>query len=139
MLPKLIIGLAPVADQLVLLAEDGSAYTTPIARPGPLQPFFPFGERWGFASQVGLIVSARGTLLEVIDVDAHARWTLATATHTAFTSATISPDGSRVLALTSTRALAWKLDLPATPAATATFLDGLTNAYDKGAGELGWR
>jgi hypothetical protein len=86
-----------------------------------------------------LIATARAGQLEIIDPVAHARWSIASANNNSFTFPEISADGTRVIALSWDRLITWKLDLPDTPATTATFLAGLTNAYDKGAGELGWR
>ena len=137
--PKPITNLGIVADRAVVFTDDGSSYVVELAQRDRYAPLFPLSQRTAMAAQTGLIVTTRGAALDAIDPLVHARWTIASANNATFQQPEVARDGKRVLALTHGDLIVWTLDLPATPAATAAWLDTMTNAYDKGARELGWR
>jgi hypothetical protein len=57
-----------------------------------------------------------------------------------FRAPAISADGRHVLADTGHSLVLWSLERPATPEATAAWLDAMTNAIDDGSAHgLGWR
>ena len=57
-----------------------------------------------------------------------------------FRAPAISVDGRHVLADTGHSLVLWSLEWPATPEATAAWLDARTNAIDDGSARgLGWR
>jgi hypothetical protein len=80
--------------------------------------------------------------VSIIDLETAAAWKIARATPPSSTP-DISGDGTAVIlrdaTLDSTAVALWQLDLPTSPAATAAWLDALTNAtFDPRTGMLGW-
>ncbi len=137
---KPIVELALHAGQALVFTDDGSSYIVETAKPNRVEALFPLGKkRVAMAEQAGFIAATRGSFLDVIDPEVKARWTIGTANNATFSQLEISNDGRRVMAIVNEHLIAWNLDLPTTPAATAKWLDAMTNAYDKGTGELGWK
>jgi len=82
------------------------------------------------ARAAGLYVATpQPTELVIVDPFAGAGWPLATAIGGAtFEQPRIADDGSRVVAVVPTGVLAWQLELPRDAAATAAWLERLTDA-----------
>ena len=137
--PKAIVNLGILTERAVAFTDDGSSYVVELGHVDQIAPLFPLNKRAAMAAQTGLIITTRGAFLDGIDPLVHARWTIASANNATFDQPEVSRDGARVLALLDGKVIVWNLDLPATPAATAAWLDTMTNAYDKGTSELGWR
>jgi hypothetical protein len=79
--------------------------------------------------------------VEVVDPLVDWRWPLITPQkgQSPFSVVDIAPDGSRVLAWSSTEVFVWTLDLPDDAESTRAWLAKQTNAIaDKPSGPLGW-
>ncbi len=136
--PKPIVELGLHAGRAIVFTDDGSSYAVDTAK-GSSETLFPLGKRAAMAERAGLVATTRGAMLDLIDPMVGRRWTIASANDGTFGQVQISSDGRRVLAFTHAHLIAWALDLPTTPEATAKWLDAMTNANDKGAGELVWK
>jgi WD40 repeat protein len=114
------------ATQVLAITTDGTAHAIELT--GSVGAAMSNISPHASVAPVGLAASATPDgVLEVIDVAAGERWTIAAPKSGAFGSAQISPDGRRVLATTSSGVRVWTLALPDNPGATASWLAGLTN------------
>jgi hypothetical protein len=146
-----IVGLAtPIvnlgeagADQIIAFTRDNRIYS--FARTAPASPSEALpsitGTSPAMSADTGLIVVVNYGAVDVVDPLGHHQWTLAPAAGVTFSHPRISTDGLRVLALTHRAILVWSLELPDGPAATARWVDALTNAVDddRAPGGLSWR
>jgi hypothetical protein len=137
------VRVAPASTAGVVLADG----TVRIAAGGELRVWKPhatalddpgvsLGTQASLVPDLGATLTAGGAL-DLID--GSDRWTLDDGR--TFTSVQLSPDASRVLATTQDAVLEWTIELPATPAAAAQWVDGLTNARTDGGptAPLSWR
>ncbi|HEY0986214.1 MAG TPA: hypothetical protein VGD80_04145, partial [Kofleriaceae bacterium] len=126
---------------VVAFAGDTTVYT--IARDAPDQIAERLagleGTSASMSPDTGRMVVLEHGSIEVLDPMVPQRWTLAPAAAPPFQSPAISTDGRRILAATKRGVLVWSLELPATAADTARWLEAMTNAVDdKSPGGLGW-
>ena len=138
-----IVRLALVGgDQVLAVAGDGTAALVGLAAPGDVHALstpVPPGASLAADGTLLAAVTPAGAL-EVIDPVADEAWIVADPEGRSLANARLSPDGRRVLATTPRGVLVWTLDLPGDPAATARWLDAMTDATDHGpAAALGWQ
>ena len=129
-------------DHLIAFASDATIYGVARAAPHTVTEAMPSIESTSAAmsSETGLLVVLEHGALIVVDPLVHQRWTLASPNRVTFETPAISARGDRVLALSRTALLLWSIELPASAAATAAWLDAMTNAVDdRSPGGLGWR
>lgn len=140
-LGRTITHVTPIADgKVIAVGNDGGAVIVELAHPEPPELVALPVTSPSFTADGSLAgtLSANGSV-EVFDPSTQERWTLAqpkdpdqnplSATHRAYVaSVQISPDGRRILALTSNKVLVWTLGLPQSADATARWIGTLTNA-----------
>ncbi len=142
-LPKAVADLAPgdpaTSARAIAFDVDGMTYIVELAS-GQITPSYALGSSAAaMAADGGLVVSIDRTgNLEVVDPLMKQHWILAEAAGATFAFPRISPDGNRIVATTTAHAVLFTLDLPATAAATATWLDRLTNAHAAIDNSLTW-
>ena len=141
-LPKPIDDLGEAGpDHLIAFANDATIYGIDRAAPHTVTEAMPSIEATtaAMSSDTGLLVVLEHGALIVVDPLVHQRWTLAPPNRVKFDHPAISVRGDRVLALSRTGLLVWAIELPATAADTAKWLDAMTNAVDDHSpGGLGW-
>jgi hypothetical protein len=128
-LARPIVEVVVDADRIAALADDGTVYALGLA--GTDVRASDTGARVrAVARAAGLYVATpQPTELVIVDPFAGAGWPLATAIGGAtFEQPRIADDGSRVVAVVPTGVLAWQLELPRDAAATAAWLERLTDA-----------
>jgi WD40 repeat protein len=135
---KPVASISLVGDgppRVLAVTDEGAVHAADSKAPPLVAPRASIAE-----SGIVAAISADG-LLEVFDPLAQPgeRWTLAAPKGRTFGFAQIAPDGSRVLAVTTNGVLVWPLAVPATRDATASWLEGLTNAIANPDGTIRWR
>jgi hypothetical protein len=127
---------------LVAFASDSTMYSVGRQPPHVLAEALPAIDATSAAMSpdTGLLVALEHGAIDVLDPLVHQRWTLAQPTGVTFDNLAISADGRRILANTPKGLVTWSIALPATAAATAAWLETMTNAVDdRSPGGLGWR
>jgi hypothetical protein len=131
-------------DHIVAIAGDTTVYMidlTPAGRGAIREALASIASSSAaMAPDTGMLVAIERGALTILDPLVHQRWTLAPPGGATFMAPAISADGRRVVAGTPRSLLAWSIDLPDGAAATARWLDAMTNAVDdRTPGGLGWR
>jgi WD40 repeat protein len=139
---KQVIALTESAVHLVELGRSATpAPPVPVARPDTALIAL-LGKSAALARTGGLLAAPTVTGgVEVVDPLVDWRWPLVTPQkgQSPFSVVDIAPDGSRVLAWSSTQVFVWTLDLPDDAESTRAWLANQTNAIaDKPSGPLGW-
>ncbi|MGE5181284.1 MAG: WD40 repeat domain-containing serine/threonine protein kinase [Acidobacteriota bacterium] len=125
-----LAGATPLA-----ITGDGALRVVGASRDTPM-----LAPRASIAADGLVATTSADGVLELIDPLAGERWTLAQPEGRTFSFVELAPDGRRVLAVTTAGVLVWPLALPATREDTATWLESLTNAVDRGpTAPLDWR
>jgi type II secretory pathway pseudopilin PulG len=132
-LPRPAHELHVIAGNRALALADTEAYAFDLAT-GQLVATFALAAPAAVAEDAGLVVMRTSTgVIEVVDPFAGAhggvRWTLASSSDVVFGAPHISRDGQRVIASTPTGLVAWTLDLPDGPTATAAWLQGMVEPH----------
>ncbi len=139
------------AGRVLAVAIDGSAVIADVRRPAATTHVALPITSPSLAEDGSLAGSlAPNGAIELFDPVIDERWTLAeprdpevpnsAQTHRAFVrSVALSPDARRLLAITANHLLVWKLALPASADATASWTEALTNATASAAGTLEWK
>ncbi|HEY0250401.1 MAG TPA: hypothetical protein VGC41_02700, partial [Kofleriaceae bacterium] len=153
-LGRTITNLAAIPEgRVIAIANDGAAMIVSVAHPAESQAIAMAITSPSFTSDGSLVGSLTPNgAVEIVDPITLERWTLSQPRdpdqvtslrpHRSYVaSVRISPDGQRVLAQTTGKALVWTLALPKSPEATVTWIDALTNAMPpRGpAGPLEWK
>lgn len=148
-LPRPITALARFGRYMVASLDDGSLYRVDLDAAAServvAMPALGSIDSVAVARQAGGddLISTRqpdGSVM-ILDVAANVGWRLPVELLGATTPATLSRDGTRLSLLAGPRLLyTWSLELPRDAAATARWLDELSNAdASLGLGHLGWR
>ena len=142
-LPRPVFSLELIDDtRVVAISDEGSAYLIDLAKRGFVK-LPQIGLTHSFTPGSPILVSDDRTGgVTVVDIDANAAWKIARAAPQGSTPA-ITSDGTSVVmrdaTMDSTAVAVWHLDLPTTPEATATWIEGMTNAsFDPRTGMIGW-
>jgi hypothetical protein len=142
-LPNIVAVTLADASRALAMSDDGGLHVVELRGTGPLPAPQAASRGAALAATHALVASATAVGgVEVIDPLARWRWPLAVPMkgQQPFGSVEIAPDGSRVMATSSSALLVWTLELPSTAETTATWLDTLTNATaDSPVGPLGWQ
>jgi len=126
---------------VLVVSGDGKAALVDTRAPNRVEPLAMDVAAPALAEDGGLAATLTTSgALELVDPVARDHWMLAPRAQ-GLTGVAISPDGRRVLALSSDGLLAWTVALPQGPDATTRWLEALTNAaLDHGpAGALTWK
>jgi WD40 repeat protein len=151
-LGRTIAEVALLGDgRAIAIAHDGTGLIAETVHPSdPASIALPIANPT-FATDGSLIASLATTgAIEIFDPNVGERWTLAQphdpdalstaqARRSYVQSVSISPDGRRVLAVTTGKLLVWTLALPTTAEATGPWTEALTNATMRPGGALDWK
>ena len=141
-LPGPVLGTDSSGGAMIAQTADGTAYVVDLDQPNHLTGTIPSGlhvfQVAPFAG-VALFVKASGGM-DIVDLVTGDRWPVTPGWAPMYLDAKITPDAKLVSALEGGKLTFWQLELPATPADTAAWLDRLTNARaDEGTSTLAWQ
>jgi len=128
-LPEAIEGLIPMAHHVLLRTRDGGTFTITHDVPAQVKTL-PAGTVWGFfagEAELGITDSESGELA-IVDVVSGTTWPAAMPAHGTAVAPQVSSSGRLAGSIIGPKLYIWDLDVPATAADTARWLDTLTNA-----------